>query len=131
MGKLDDATREVATATGDVAGAVDGLRRTIQERLPVPRPEPRGYVSDLRRPRALALGLRLCVDVDAGTSLADKLRPVPAEYVTEEDGVVTVHCLCGETHERAELHECAGCDRWFIGDVSGVWAVRLPTEPAA
>jgi hypothetical protein len=125
---LDDATREVATATEDVAGAVDALRKTIERHMPIPVPEPRGYVARPKRYSALQIGLRLCVDVEAGTSLAQKLRPVPAEYLTDDDGVVTVRCVCGETHERVELHECAGCDRWFVGDESGVWAVRLPTE---
>jgi hypothetical protein len=121
----------IVARTREISEAVDDLRGEIERRLPIPVPELRGYVSQPSRPRALSLGLRLCVDVEAGTSLAQKLRPVPAEYVTEADGVVTVRCRCGETHVRAELHECAGCDRWFVGDASGVWAVRLPTADEA
>jgi len=114
----------IVARTREVGEAVHDLRATIEERLPVPRPEPRGYVSDLRQPRALELGLRLCVHAETGDSLAKRLKVVPARFVDDD----TIKCLCGSVVPRTadRLTECEGCDRWFVSDDSGTWAVRLP-----
>lgn len=121
----------VSSRTREVADAVDALRRTIEERMPIPVTEPRGYVSQPARPRALELGLRLCVHAETGDSLAKRLRIVPAEYVDED----TIRCACGQVVARTadRLERCSGCDRFFCSDDSGTWAVKLPeaVEPDA
>lgn len=117
-----------ADAMQAVADAVHELRADVRALTPAVPPAPvRGYVSDLMLPRWVAVALKLCVNHDTGESLAGQLKPVPVEYLVEK----TVRCVCGGEHQRAELVECpGGCGRWFLGDESGVWAVRLP-EPTA
>lgn len=114
-------TREVAEATADVATAVNRHRAVIEQHLPRVQ---RGYVTYPRRASALELGLRLCVHAPTGDSLAKRLKVVPAEYVDDE----AIRCVCGETVARRadRLEQCGGCDRWFVSDDSGTWAVRLP-----
>lgn len=116
--------------TREIAEAVQDVRAVIERHLPVIRDEAdvRGYQTYPKRLRALHLGLSLCVHAPTGDSLAKRLKVVPAEYIDRApDGKTTVRCLCGAEHERAELVECpGGCNRWFVGDDSGVWAVRLP-----
>lgn len=122
-----------AEAMQAVADAVHDLRADVRALTPaVPPAQPRGYVSDLIVPRWIAVAMRLCVNIETGESLAGMLRPVPAAYVTEDqDKTVTVRCVCGAEHERAEVVECpGGCGRWFLGDPSGVWAVMLPESTA-
>lgn len=121
-----------AEAMQAVADAVHDLRADVRALTPaVPPAPPRGYVSDLVVPRWIAVAMRLCVNHETGESLAGMLKQVPPEYVTEGEEAVTVRCVCGAVHERAEVVECpGGCRRWFLGDPSGVWAVMLP-EPTA
>lgn len=118
----------IVARTRELGEAVVDLRRTIEEALRPVR-EQRGYVSYPRRPRALELGLRLCVDAETGDSLAKRLKVVPAEYVDDD----VIRCVCASfVPRRADrLEQCLGCDRWFVSDDSGTWAVRLPADDAA
>ena len=114
----------VSARTREVADEVEALRRTIEERMPIPVADPRGYVSEPALPSAAMLGLSFCHDYETGESLAKLLKRVPAEYVTEQ----AVQCLCGAEVVRARLWtECPGeCGRLFIADEFGAYAVRLP-----
>jgi hypothetical protein len=116
----------VSTRTREVADAVDELRAVIEARLPIPVPEPRGYVTDPRPLSAAALGLRFCHDRETGQSLAKLMKRVPDEYVTDE----RVRCVCGGEMDRTGLWtECpGGCGRTFIADDGAVYAARIPTD---
>lgn len=111
-------------ALREIRDAVDDL----SWRLSAPPLEDRGYRSDFQSFRAVTLALRFCKDHAAGESLASALRRVPDEYVEVIAGELTVRCPCGTlTPLVDELVDCyGGCRRWFVGDESGVWAVRLP-----
>ena len=110
-------------ATQAVADGLDGLRDDMRDRAR-PEPEQRGYVSELRVPDWLAVALRLCVDRDAGDSLARHVRLVPGSH---RRGNV-VWCLCGmEPQSVGRVSECwGGCGRFFCADERTVWSIRLP-----
>jgi hypothetical protein len=102
--------------------------------------EDRGYVSDLQRPRALALALRFCRCQDeegVWHGLAEHVRRVPVEHVAKACTVGhgpecwVVRCVCGQVEfVAASLVECrGGCGRWFVADDVGVWSARL--EPSS
>jgi hypothetical protein len=116
----------IVARTREVAEAVDLLREEIEARLPIPVPEPRGYVTDLRPLSAAALGLRFCHDRETGRSLAQLMKRVPDEYVTDE----RVRCVCGGEMDRTGLWtDCpGGCGRTFIADAGAVYAARIPAE---
>ena len=83
-----------------------------------------GHRSYPRHVDPITLGLRLCRSEDG--ALAELLKQVPAEYVT--DGAVS--CRCGETvtPARDQWTFCTGtgCNRVFAVGDDGVWAARLP-----
>lgn len=120
----------VSLRTRELTAAVDALHGTLRERLPVPAPDPRGYVADLARFPALRMALRFCVDVRAPgdvDGLASLVKRVPEKYVDRERRVV--RCLCGEEVAWGDLRECGGgCGRWFAVDESGAYAARLESE---
>jgi hypothetical protein len=116
----------VSIRTREVAEAVDALRQEIQARLPIPVPEPRGYVTDPRPLSAAALSLRFCHDYETGQSLAQLMKRVPDEYVTD----TTARCHCGATLDRTALWTACpgGCGRTFISDEDAVYAARIPAD---
>lgn len=83
----------------------------------------------------LALSLRLCRDGE--TSLLRELRPVPREHdgAVIRSGAHGLHVACpcgGELDAGGLLEPCpGGCARWYVGDESGVWSVKLPVADAA
>lgn len=84
----------------------------------------------------LAIALRLCRDGD--TSLAQHVRRVPDDFLavavrlSDREAVRMVSCPCGVAQMAGNgLVECSGgCSRWYVGDESGVWAIRLPEQAA-
>jgi hypothetical protein len=111
--------------------AVEGLREEIAEGVralratPPPEPPPD---RDLERLPGLQLALRFCRDIDRGEALVQMFRRVPESRVQRELGKVRCHCKA--EHPFSAMLEQASCGRWFIGDESGVWALRFD-EPVA
>jgi hypothetical protein len=103
----------------------------MQDTLP-PRAD-RGHVSFPRRVDGLALALRLCVDREQGSCLAQLVKPVPADYVgrasrlSDRHEISIVACPCGASADvNGRLRECpGGCGRWMAADAHGAWSVRL------
>jgi hypothetical protein len=121
--------RQDVEALREIRDAVDDLGR----RLTAPPVPERSDVWCPKRYRALTLALRFCVSHAEGMSLAQALRQVPDEYVEDIAGDLAVRCVCGTlTPLVDEMTDCYGsCGRWFVGDRSGVWAVRLPASDVA
>jgi hypothetical protein len=117
--------QERATAAVErLAAVIESGARDLRDRERVPE----AAVGTPWRLPGLQLALRFCVDVATGDGLANHFRPVPAEYVDREAG--TVRCPCGMVHAVTGFSE-AECGRWFAGDASGVWAVKLDAPAAA
>lgn len=104
--------------------------------------EDRGYVAELTPFSSLPPALRFCVHVpdDGGppSSLAQLFKRVPVKYLGEASDRKTrqvrrvAWCPCGAAAVLVDwMTECPGaCRRWFVADVSGVFAARFPKAEA-